>query len=224
MLVLVCATEAGGAGNLVPIIEYSCDTTFIVYADKGGIPIFAAAKLSYTSCEFLSDKNNGKEAALKLLSEVKPDLILCGRQAIDDDMAQIGPALAVYLNIPCITVMTHLEFAHNWEIAKVTRQIEGGSETIESPLPALFTCQKGLNQPRLPSLRGIMTAKKKEIQIFNAEKIGFVPNIVSDATSTALQTGMALPSSRDKGTIFDGLTNEAVSKLVKALREKEKVV
>ena len=82
MLVLVCATEAGGAGNLVPIIEYSSDTTFMVYADKGGIPIFSAAKLSYASCEFLSDRNNGKEAALRLLSKEKPDIILCGRTRV----------------------------------------------------------------------------------------------------------------------------------------------
>ena len=66
------------------------------------------------------------------------DLILCGRQAGDDDMGQIGPALAVYLDIPCVTVVTQLEFAEDWKMAKVTRQIEGGSEIIESSLPVLF--------------------------------------------------------------------------------------
>jgi len=152
------------------------------------------------------------------------DLILCGKQAVDDDMGQIGPALAVYLDIPCVTVVTQLEFADNWKIATVIRQIEGGSEIIESSLPVLFTCQKGLNQPRLPSLKGIMAAKKKEIQIFNAEKIGFVPTIASDETSTVIQTGLKLPPPRNEGAIFDGPTNEAVSKLVKTLRETEKVV
>ena len=91
-------------------------------------------------------------------------------------MAQIGPALAVYLKIPCITVVTQLEFSDDWSMAVATRQIERGSEIIESPLPALFTCQKGLNEPRLPSLKGIMASKKKEIEIINANKLNFVPN------------------------------------------------
>ena len=148
------------------------------------------------------------------------DLILCGKQAVDDDMGQIGPALAVYLDIPCVTVVIQLEFTDDWKKATVIRQIEGGSEIIESPLPVLFTCQKGLNQPRLPSLKGIMTARKKPIQIFDAEKIGFVP----DETSAVVQTGLELPPPRDEGAIFDGPAHEAVSKLVKTLRETEKVV
>ena len=152
------------------------------------------------------------------------DLILCGKQAVDDDMGQIGPALAVYLDIPCVTVVIQLEFTDDWKMATVIRQIEGGSEIIESPLPVLFTCQKGLNQPRLPSFKGIMAAKKKEIQIFDAEKIGFSPNVISHKTSTAIHTGLELPPPRDEGAIFDGPAHEAVSKLVKTLREMEKVV
>ena len=152
------------------------------------------------------------------------DLILCGKQAVDDDMGQIGPALAVYLDIPCVTVVIQLEFTDDWKMATVIRQIEGGSEIIESPLPVLFTCQKGLNQPRLPSLKGIMSAKKKQIQIFDAKKIGFAPNATSDKTSLVIQTNLELPPPRDKGLIFDGPINEAVAMLVKTLREKEKVV
>ena len=160
----------------------------------------------------------------KVVAFIGFDLILCGRQAIDDDMAQIGPALGVYLDIPCVTVVTKLDFEDDWKMAKITRQIEGGSEIIGSPLPVLVTCQKGLNQPRLPSLKGIMTAKKKEIQIFDAEKIGLVPNLENDQTSTAIEKGLELPPTRDRGTIFDGPINEVVSTLVKTLRETEKVV
>ena len=92
------------------------------------------------------------------------DLVLCGRQAVDDDMAQIGPALAVLLEIPFITVVTQLQFSEDFQTADITRQVEGGSEIRKNrPLPFLVTCQKGLNEPRLPSLKGIMAAKKKEI-------------------------------------------------------------
>ena len=152
------------------------------------------------------------------------DLIFCGRQAVDIDMAQIGPALAVYLNIPCVTVVTDLEFSENWGVAIATRQIEGGSEIIESPVPVLLTCQKGLNQPRLPSFKGIMAAKKKQIEILDADKLGFVPSVITNEASTAISTGLELPLSRSNVEILDGPINDSVVKLVKALREKEKVV
>jgi len=152
------------------------------------------------------------------------DLIFCGRQAVDDDMAQIGPALAVYLQIPCITVVTQLEFADDWSVAVATRQIERGSEIIESPLPVLLTCQKGLNEPRLPSLKGIMASKKKEIEILNASKINFVPSERSASKSTFIETGLSLPNRRGKGKIINGPINDVVLQLVKILREQEKVV
>ena len=152
------------------------------------------------------------------------DLIFCGRQAVDIDMAQIGPALAVYLKIPCVTVVTDLEFSENWGVAIATRQIEGGSEIIESPVPVLLTCQKGLNQPRLPSFKGIMAAKKKPIEILDAGKLGFVPSVITNEASTTISTGLELPLLRSNVEILDGPINDSVVKLVKALREKEKVV
>ena len=152
------------------------------------------------------------------------DLILCGRQAIDDDMAQIGPALAVYLQIPCVTVVTQLDFSKDWKMATATRQIEGGSEIIDSPLPFLLTCQKGLNQPRLPSLKGIMASKKMEIEVMDASKLAFVENERKVPTNTLVQTGLSLPDRLAKGKIIDEAPNEAVAQLVKILREQEKVV
>ena len=152
------------------------------------------------------------------------DLIFCGRQAVDDDMAQIGPAIAVYLQIPCVTVLTQLEFSEDRSKVVATRQIEGGSEIIESPLPVLFTCQKGLNQPRLPSLKGIMASKKKAIEIIDAKELTFVPNERCVLTGTLNQTRLSLPDRQGKGKIIDGPTNDAVMQLVKILREQEKVV
>ena len=105
-----------------------------------------------------------------------------------------------------------------------TRQIEGGSEIIESPLPVLFTCQKGLNQPRLPSFKGIMASKKKEIEIIDANALAFAPSERYASTSTLHQTRLSLPGRRGKGKIIDGPTNDAVVQLVKVLREQEKVV
>ena len=152
------------------------------------------------------------------------DLILCGRQAVDDDMAQVGPALAVVLGIPCVTVVTHLNFSDDWQQAVITRQVEGGSEILESPLPVLLTCQKGLNQPRLPSLKGIMAAKRKEIKILDAAAIGFDLASVGEKSSKVAQSRLELPPSRGKGQVFEGPVEESVARLVKALRQDEKVV
>ena len=152
------------------------------------------------------------------------DLILCGRQAVDDDMAQVGPALAVRLGMPCVTVVTQLDFSADWNQAVITRQIEGGSEILESPLPVLLTCQKGLNQPRLPSLKGIMAAKKKEIQILDAAAVGFDAASIGGANNRVVQSVLELPPARGNGQVFDGPVEESVARLVKALREDEKVV
>ena len=160
----------------------------------------------------------------KAVESIGFDLIFCGRQAVDVDMAQLGPALAVYLKIPCVTVVTGLEFSENWSVAIATRQIEGGSEIIESPVPVLLTCQKGLNQPRLPSLKGIMAAKKKEIETFDADKLGFSLKEKPSSNETLIHTGLSLPDRRGKGKIIGGSPNEVAAQLVKILREQEKVV
>ncbi|MFQ5671680.1 MAG: electron transfer flavoprotein subunit beta/FixA family protein [Nitrospinales bacterium] len=150
------------------------------------------------------------------------DLILCGRQAVDDDMAQVGPALAVLLGIPFVSVVTDLSLTADGKRAVVTRQIEGGSETLDAPLPLLLTCQKGLNEPRLPSLKGIMAAKKKEIQALDAQAIGFDPATLGPGK--ARQVDLSLPPQRKKGIILEGPAEESAAKLVKILREDVKVV
>ncbi|MBT3923465.1 MAG: electron transfer flavoprotein subunit beta/FixA family protein, partial [Nitrospina sp.] len=76
------------------------------------------------------------------------DLILCGKQAVDVDSALTGPTLASFLAIPFVTVVTGIEFSDDFQNAKITRQVEGGSEVRELALPFLVTCQKGLNEPR----------------------------------------------------------------------------
>ncbi|MBW2653172.1 MAG: electron transfer flavoprotein subunit beta/FixA family protein [Deltaproteobacteria bacterium] len=109
------------------------------------------------------------------------DLIFCGKQAIDDDLAQVGPALAEMLGIPQIVVVTKVEVSEDGKKAKVNRQIIGGEEIIEVPLPAVLTAQKGLNEPRYASLPGIMKAKKKEIKSVKIADLGLDPNAVGKA-------------------------------------------
>jgi len=163
-------------------------------------------------------------ALSKAIGTLEYDLILCGRQAVDDDMAQVGPAIAVLLGIPFVTVVTDLKFSDDQQKTEVTRQIEGGSEIIVAPLPLLITCQKGLNEPRLPSLKGIMAAKKKEITILDAAAIGFDANGMGAAANRVRETALALPPARKKGIILEGSPEETCSQLVQALRNEVKVI
>jgi len=82
MLIVVCATEAGGASNLIPVIESNNNVKFIAFADKGAIPIFDQANIPYIACDFLSDVKAGQKNSLKLLREIKPNFILCGRSRV----------------------------------------------------------------------------------------------------------------------------------------------
>ncbi len=150
------------------------------------------------------------------------DLVLCGRQAVDDDMAQIGPALAVLLKVPFVTVVTGLEFSEDAQTAKITRQVEGGSEIRNLKLPFLITCQKGLNEPRLPSLKGIMAAKKKEIQYLGAADLELDAETLKNNKLHTVK--LSLPTARKKGIILEGSDDDMAKQLATIIREEEKII
>ncbi len=158
------------------------------------------------------------------LKTLKHDLILCGRQAVDDDLAQVGPALGVLLDIPFISVITKLEISDNNPEAVVTRQVEGGSEVLETRLPFVGTCQKGLNEPRLPALKGIIAAKKKTIQVLDRAALAF-PDAGPEVSGNRIrQVDLSLPDARKKGRVLEGPHAETIPQLVRILREDEKLV
>ncbi|HMV77060.1 MAG TPA: electron transfer flavoprotein subunit beta/FixA family protein, partial [Leptospiraceae bacterium] len=90
-----------------------------------------------------------------------PDLVICGRQSIDSDSSQVGVQVAERLSWGHVSLALKLEV--NGTSAKITREVEGGTANVEASLPLVLTAQKGLNEPRYPSLKGIMSAKKKPI-------------------------------------------------------------
>src|SRR5206468_5701186 len=109
---------------------------------------------------------DGFEVAKALAAELKDggwDLILCGKMAIDDYNHQVGPMVAELLGLPCVTAAAHLTLEAGKGTAE--REIEGGVEVVEFPLPAVITADKGLNEPRYPALKGIMAAKKKPLDV-----------------------------------------------------------
>ncbi len=161
----------------------------------------------------------------KAIQKQSFDLVLCGRQAVDDDMAQVGPALAVLLEIPFITIVTQLQFSDNFQTADITRQVEGGSEVRKNmSLPFLVTCQKGLNEPRLPSLKGIMAAKKKEIQNLSASDLGLEEGLLNPRNNKLHEIKLSLPPERKKGIILEGSDEDIAKQLATIIREEEKII
>lgn len=100
-------------------------------------------------------------AAIKEYYNGLPDMVLLGKESTDFNNAQVGPMLGELLALPTVTVVVKLDL--NGKAAKLEREIEGGKEIIEAELPLVLTAQKGLNTPRVPNMKGIMAAKKKEI-------------------------------------------------------------
>ncbi len=158
------------------------------------------------------------------IEKIPYDLILCGRQAVDVDRAQTGPALATFLDISFVTVVTGVEFSDDFASAKITRQVEGGTESRVLALPLLLTCQKGLNEPRLPSLKGIMAAKKKEVTTLSAEDLGIDAATLNIEENRVIEENLCLPPERKKGIILQGSDEEISRELVGLLREEEKII
>ncbi len=157
---------------------------------------------------------DGLAVARALAAELQDggyDLILCGKMAIDDQSYQVGPMLAERLGLPCVTAVTTLSLEGGKGVAE--REIEGGVEVVEFPLPAVVTADKGLNEPRYPALKGIMAAKKKPLAVkpFDGGTVGVAV------------TGMGLPAERQEGRIV-GEGAAAVPELVRLLREEAKVL
>lgn len=108
----------------------------------------------------------------RLVERENPDLVLMGKQAIDDDSNQAGQMLAALLDWPQATFASKVELAADQKSAQVTREVDGGLETVGFPLPGIITADLRLNEPRYASLPGIMKARKKEIKEIPVAELG----------------------------------------------------
>ena len=149
------------------------------------------------------------------------DLILCGKQAIDDDSGAVGPALAQLIGIPYLTSIVELEIAGDKKEARAAREIEGGREIVTCRLPALFTAQKGLNEPRIPQVAGVMKAMKAQIQKIDLKALGLSQEDVRPKTKIVK---FYPPTKRPPVKMIGEEFPKNVEVLVKILREQEKVI
>ncbi len=157
---------------------------------------------------------DGLEVARAFAAELKAggyDLILFGKLAVDDYNQQVGLMVAELLGLPCVSSVAHLAIADG--AVEAEREIEGGIEVVACRLPAVLTCDKGLNNPRLPSLKGIMAAKKKPLEA----------KPVTLGAGSVEVLGLEYPTERQAGRIV-GEGADAVPELIRLLRIEARVL
>tara|TARA_B100001971_G_C18014224_1_gene443970 strand:- start:176 stop:790 length:615 start_codon:yes stop_codon:yes gene_type:complete len=157
-------------------------------------------------------------AAVKKIG--KFDLILCGREAIDGNTAQVGPQLAENLGLPQITYVQKIEL-DNGKV-KVERELEDGYEIVETELPVLLTVIKELNEPCYPSLNGIYEAfHKREIKVLTNKDLNVDEERIGLEASPTFVKKVFTPEPKGQGTMLEGSVKDIAKELIKKLKEKE---
>jgi len=187
-----------------------------VGSDKSKETIRKALAMGVDSGVLLKDENHRDSLGIAkaLAEEIKAmgaQLVFMGKQSVDYDNSIVGQLTAELLDYNCVSVVVKLDIDGEKIVAE--REIEGGREVVQTFLPAIITCQKGLNEPRYASLKGIMAAKKKTIE----EKTA------ATYTPTSEIKGMQLPPGKQPGRIV-GSDASAVPELVRLLKEEAKVI
>jgi electron transfer flavoprotein beta subunit len=167
--------------------------------------------------------NRDQVTTAKIIAQYLKDknvsLILAGNVAIDGGSGQVGPRVAELLGINYVTTITKLEI--DGDKVTVIRDVEGDSEVIETSLPLLVTAQQGLNEPRYPSLPGIMKAKRKPLEELELDDLDFDENEVEAKTKTI---EIYLPPKKEAGRVLEGELETQVKELVKLLHTEAKVI
>lgn len=155
------------------------------------------------------------------IRQLEYDIVFCGKQAIDGDTAQVGPELAENLGIPQITFAKKVEVDPKARKVVAHRETEEGYEVVECRLPALLTAIKGLNEPRLPTLMGIMSANKKEIKTIPASELDVDIERIGLKGSFTEVVNVFAPEPRGKGTIItESDPSTAAKKIIEFLQAK----
>ena len=224
-----------------PYDEYALEEALRIRESKGGkvtavsvgpegtVPILKKCLAMGADEAFLvkdegSESYDGLRTARIIAQTVKKKcaestLLLFGKQSVGADNSQVPSMVAELLGLPHVNVVTKLELEDQSGTAH--REIEGAQEKISFPLPAVISAQKGLNEPRYETLKGIMAAKKKEIPAFTLEDLELNGAELSSGVEIV---GMESPPVREAGTVIEDEPAEAARKLVAFLRQDAKVI
>lgn len=169
--------------------------------------------------EYLADPTESAALLAAALKRIEPELVLAGVESDDLGSSQVGVLVAERLGYSSVTMTIGAEIAEAGQI-RVRRELEAGNYlNVDVQLPAVLTIQTGLNEPRYPSLKGIMAAKRKElVQLEQAE-------LEVEASGALVETmELAYPPARERAQMLEGAPEAVVAELVKLLREKDKVL
>jgi len=169
--------------------------------------------------ELFGDEYTISKVLAHVIKDRDYDIILTGNTSVDNGAGQVGPRLAEELGIPHVATITKLSI--EGAVATLVRDVEGDTETVEVKLPLLVTAQQGLNEPRYPSLPGIMKAKKKPMERLSADDLELDPQTIKAKTAIVEQY---LPPKKEAGRVLSGELQDQVKELVQLLRNEAKVI
>ncbi|GAB2724185.1 electron transfer flavoprotein subunit beta/FixA family protein [Paenibacillus thermoaerophilus] len=178
-----------------------------------------AVRIGDSAC--LEDEGTVAASLAAYLASLRPDLILAGHVSIDNGAAQGGARVAEALGLPLVSGALKLTLRPEQALAVVEREGSDGNETVEAPLPLVVTAQQGLNEPRYPSLPGIMKAKKKPVETLSAADLGLSTDRLSPGSRSA-RLEPAPP--RQAGIRLTGEASAVVAELLDRLRDEAKVL
>ena len=211
--------EAAGAGEVVLV----CAGPEAAQASlRQGLAMGADRAVLVKDARY--DRADGLARARALAAVARaesPDLVLLGKYGVGTDEGQTGPMLAELLDLPHAGAVSALEIAEGRLTAR--REVEGAVEVLEGTLPAVITCDKGLNEPRYASLKGIMAAKKKTIDVRTPAELG-LDDAELGAGARVVWEALELPPPRKPGRVLQGDADQTVHELVRLLREEARVI
>ncbi|WP_066251338.1 electron transfer flavoprotein subunit beta/FixA family protein [Neobacillus drentensis] len=230
--------ESGAEFIINPYDEYAIEEAIVLREKHGGevtvvtvgedeaekvlrtALAMGADKAVLINDEEIQDGDSFSTAAIlaAFLKDKEADIILAGNVTVDGSSGQVGPRLAVELGIPAVTSITKLTI--DGYQALIERDVEGDLETVEAQLPLLVTCQQGLNEPRYPSLPGIMKAKKKQIETFDLDDL----DLEEDVKAKSKMLDIFLPPVKGAGRILEGELGQQAKELISLLKTEAKVM
>jgi len=189
---------------------------------RKGLALGADDAIHLNDPAFLNgDASTTSKVLAAALKKMQFDLVLAGKQAVDEDNAQVAVRVSELLNLPQVNSVIKLELSDDKKSAKCLREVDGDRDIAQTSLPAIITTQQGLNEPRYPSLKGIMGAKKKPITDWKAADLGIDPATLGSKLEVVK---LDPPPSRPPGKLIPGDAATAAKELVRLLHEEAKVI
>ncbi len=212
--------EALGTGKITAI-SLGPERTKMALRTSLAMGVDEAVQVWDNAFEGLDGLSLGRVLAAAI-KKLEFNLVLCGKQAIDDDMALVPQAIAHFLGIGHCAVVPEVELTRLGDNEIIcSREVEGATEVVYAQLPCLITVQKGKFQPRYPTLKLMMAAKRKEIPVWDMAVVGIDP---AQLTKMVVCLGHKLPPQRKPGRVLEGELTQVVPELVRLLREEAKVI